>query len=171
LDNSFCKPDTNTSPHSPDPIITGLTVTMLLTQVNTSVGSESISDTCNIHSGCFILWKLKPTHSPHSYVIQRVPISCTHRNYTYKFPTLPEVTSIDYKFSNRKWFQSQTHQPISATLLLLIQAHEHDLFVKTIAHTSPVLINAIYVTYYGKGFPTYRGLTSDNENPVLSFWF
>jgi hypothetical protein len=134
------------------------------------VGSESISDTCNIHSGYFVLWKLKPTLSPHSYVIQRVPIHCTYRNYIHKFPTLPEVTSIDYKFSNRKWFQSQMHQPISATLLI-IQAHEHDLFVKTIAHTSPGLINTIYITSYGNGFPTYRGLTTDNENPVLSFCF
>jgi len=125
------------------------------------VGSESISDTCNIHSGCFILWKLKPTHSPYSYVIQRVPIHCTYRNSIYKFPTLPEVTSIDYKFSNRRWFQSETHQPISATLLPILQAQEHNLFVKTITHTSPVLINAIYINSYGKGFPTYRGLTTE----------
>ena len=67
--------------------------------------------------------------------------------------------------------QSQTYQPIFATLLLIIQAHKNDLFVKTIAHTSPELINAIYITSYGKGFPTYRGLTTDNENLVLSFCF
>jgi len=91
--------------------------------------------------------------------------------HTYKFPTLPEVASIDYKFSNGEWLQSQTYQPIFSTLLLVIQARENDLFLKTIAHTSPRLINTIYITSYGKGFPTYRGMTTDNENLVLSFCF
>jgi len=61
------------------------------------VGSESISDTCNIHSGCYVLWKLKPILSPHSHVIQSFPIHWTtytnsshfqkSRQLTTNFPT------------------------------------------------------------------------------------
>lgn len=121
------------------------------------MGSESISDTCNIHSGCFILWKLKHTHSPHSYVIQRVPIHYTYRNYIYKFPTLPEVTSIDYKFSNRKWFQSQMYPPISATLLLTIQVHEHALL--KLSHT-PAQCSLTLFTL----------LLMERDSPLIGYW-
>lgn len=82
--------------------------------------------------------------------------------------------SHPWTISSRKLFHSHIQQPFSPTLLLLIQAHVHDLFATGTVHTNMVPINTQWHYFLKAEIPClkeihckaffYSILPTDNED-------
>jgi hypothetical protein len=83
---------------------------------------------------------------------------------------------MNHEFPHRKMFQSHMGSSFSPTLLLMIQALGHDLFVKMLYTLTMLLIpfSQYFVLY--ADIPSFRGLlcsqlTTDKEDPVCSTFY